>query len=115
MVGGLGTVAHLSTLYFLVEGTGSEPLLASFIGFLASLFLSYWLNATWTFGAVRQQHRRALLRYFAVSVMGLCLNTLIMFLLIKILGLWYFASQIVAAVLVPFHNLLLNTYWTFER
>jgi putative flippase GtrA len=114
VVGTVGAGAHLSTLSLLVEQFGVQPIAASMAGFLVALILSYWLNAFWSFDQVAQQHRQAIVRYTAVSVMGLCLNTFIMFSLVNWFGLWYFLAQMIAAVVVPLHNFLLNFYWTFK-
>ncbi len=114
VVGSLGAGAHLSTLSILVERFGVTPIAASIGGFLVALLLSYWLNVCWSFNQVTQQHRQAIVRYTAVSVMGLCLNTLIMFSLVNWFGLWYFLAQVIAAIVVPLHNFLLNFYWTFK-
>ena len=114
-MGGLGATIHIAILSAFVEIANLEPIYASVLGFLASLACSYWLNALWSFSTVKQQHRKASVRYVIVSVMGLCLNTLLMFLLINVFGLWYLTGQAIAAVLVPLHNFLLNFYWTFEQ
>lgn len=115
LVGGLGAAIHIAVLTAFVEIAKFEPVFASIVGFLVSLTCSYWLHAIWSFDTAQQQHRKASVRYVVVSVMGLCLNTLIMFLLINGFGLWYLIAQAIAAVLVPIHNFLLNFYWTFEH
>jgi putative flippase GtrA len=114
VVGLLGAVAHVSTLTLLVEQFRVNPIVGSIAGFLVALSLSYWLNARWTFDHVSKQHRQAIIRYTTVSVVGLCLNTLIMFCLINWFGVWYLIGQLIAAIVVPLHNFALNYYWTFN-
>lgn len=53
-------------------------------------------------------------RYTVVSVMGLGLNTLIMFCLVNGMGMWYLLGQAIATLIVPIHNFLWNFYWTFK-
>jgi putative flippase GtrA len=115
VVGLLGAVSHLSVLGILVERCGVDPIVGSIAGFLVALGLSYWLNALWTFDASPQPHRQAIVRYTCVSVMGLCLNTFIMFCFVHLFGQWYVLGQAIAAIVVPFHNFLLNYYWTFKQ
>ena len=114
IVGLLGAAVHISTLSILVEWLHLDPIASSVMGFLVALTLSYWLNAQWSFEHSQQPHRKAILRYTLVSVMGLCLNTLIMFCLVNGLGMWYLFGQAIATLIVPIHNFLLNFYWTFK-
>ncbi len=114
-VGLLGAMSHISTLTVLVEWFGVSPIAGSIIGFVVALSSSYWLNAKWTFDQVPKQHRQAIVRYIIVSMMGLCLNTLVMFCLVNGFGMWYLQGQFIAAILVPLHNFLLNFYWTFRN
>jgi putative flippase GtrA len=120
VVGLLGTVAHLSTLWLLVEQLKVAPIPASVAGFMTALGLSYWINAHWTFGSPTpteqsSSHRRAFTRYTIVSIAGLCLNTLIMYVLTHVFGFWYMTGQLIAALVVPLHNFALNFYWTFNQ
>jgi putative flippase GtrA len=115
IVGLLGAVSHISTLTILVEIGRFHPVLGSILGFLVALGLSYWLNCYWSFEQSKQPHQKAIFRYIVVSVMGLCLNTLIMFGLINWAGMGYLLAQMIAAVVVPFHNFILNFYWTFQN
>ena len=114
IVGLLGAVTHTSTLIILVECFRVNPIVSSVAGFLVVLTLCYWLNVKWSFENSEQSHRKAIFRYTLVSVMGLCLNTLIMFCLVNGLGIWYLLGQAIATLIVPIHNFLLNFYWTFK-
>lgn len=114
IVGLLGAAIHISILTILVEWAHLDPIVASVVGFLVVLTLSYWLNTQWSFEQSQQSHRKAIFRYSAVSVMGLCLNTLIMFCLVNQLSMWYLIGQATATLIVAAHNFLLNFYWTFK-
>jgi putative flippase GtrA len=114
-VGIMGTLAHVSTLSVLVEWFKFEPIVGSVTGFLVALILSYLLNAKWSFDQVSKDHRQTLVRYTAVSGIGLCLNTSIMFFLVNQMGMGYLQSQVAAAIVVPLHNFILNFYWTFKE
>ena len=113
VVGILGTVTHLSLLYFAVEFLHMPPLLGSSAAFVVVVVQSYLLNRNWTFQSDRG-HGSALPRYLAVSGMGFVGNLTIMFVMFNILGLWYMLAQASAAVVIPVMNFLLNKYWTFS-
>ena len=114
IVGLLGAAVHISILNILVEWAHWDPIVSSVAGFLVVLTLSYWLNVKWSFEHSEQSHRKAIFRYTLVSIMGLGLNTLIMFCLVNGLGIWYLLGQAIATLIVPIHNFLLNFYWTFK-
>ena len=113
VVGGVGTCLHLGVLIILTELLSFNPLLASSLGFILTVIVSYLLNYKWTFSSLNK-HSVAFPRYLSVSIMGLCLNTAIMFLSVNILHLWYGLGQLVAVILIPLHNFVLNSYWSFK-
>ena len=113
VVGVLGTAIHFGILAALVEWFHMDPVLSSGIGFVVTLIVSYVLNHTWTFRSTAR-HRSALPRYVAVSVLGLGLNTAVMYLAVRVLGLWYVAGQALVVVVVPATNFVLNRSWSFR-
>lgn len=113
IVGGLGTAIHLTILALCVEWFGIDAVMGSIIGFVGALLVSYVLNHYWTFRS-RRSHLSSLYRYVTVSLFGLGLNTGMMYALIHILNIWYFAAQLSVILVVPLVNFLLNSYWTFS-
>lgn len=114
LVGILGTFSHLGVLTALVERGQLDPVLASTLGFIVALLVSYGLNHRWTFRS-SHGHRTALPRYIAVSLTGLGLNTGLMYVTVHILGWWYLAGQMTVIAIVPITNFILNFYWAFGR
>jgi len=113
VVGVIGTALHFGTLYALVEGLGMEPVSASAMGFLVALVSSYVLNRHWTFEH-RSPAQGAFLRYTAVSIVGLALNTLIMFVGTHLLDFPYMLVQLTVVFVVPAVNYLANHLWAFR-
>lgn len=112
ITGLLGTLTHVSSTVFFVELVGLRPVLSSALGFVIVLVMSYYLNKYWTF---RSQFRGygEFGRYLLVSLSGLVLNTLIMFLTVEFLSWHYVVGQFAVVAVVPASNFLLNNYWTF--
>jgi putative flippase GtrA len=112
IVGIIGTILHIGTLALLVEQFSVDPVLSSVMGFLLALIVSYLLNFFWVFNT-RRKHRVAGLRYAVVSISGLILSTLIMYIVVDILQWWYGWGALGIILVVPASNFLLNYLWTF--
>jgi len=113
IVGGVGTAAHLAILALSVEWFALDAVIGSIFGFVAALTVSYLLNHFWTFRS-RRSHLSSAYRYVTVSLIGLGLNIGLMYVLIHVFKLWYFAAQLSVILVVPVINFLLNSHWTFS-
>jgi len=111
-VGVIGTTVHTLGLWFFTEKIHLHPLISSTIGFMLSLLISYYLNSILTFKT--KFRLKFFAKYTAVSLVGLCINLLILFLFRDIFHLYYMIGQIVAIFVVPVVNFLLNKYWAFS-
>lgn len=107
-------VAHFGCLIALVEGGGVDPVPASAAAFVAGGLVNYAINYRLTFRA-DAAHRVALPRFFTVAALGLALNTALMWLLVKPLGVQYVVAQIVTTVATFFFHFALHKVWTFRR
>src|SRR3546814_10141867 len=94
LVAGLtAAVVQYGSLILFAELGRIDPVAASFLAFVAGGVASYLLNHRFTFHAA-SRHVAAAPRFFLVAVLGLCLNTLLMALLVKVLALHYLPSQL---------------------
>lgn len=113
LIGVISTLTHVGTLVVLVEWFHLPPMLATTVGFVLAVVVSYGLNYRYTFAA-EGSHARYFPKYATVSVGGFLLNTLIMYTTTHILEWWYLLGQMVTLLIVPVFNFLCNRYWTFE-
>jgi putative flippase GtrA len=113
VAGGCAAATHLGTLTALVELAGERPVVASTVGYVLAVAVSYLLQRAWVFDR-RGRHRRLLPRFLAVTGVGLALNTVVLGVGTEVLSLHYVAAQAVALVLIPVSNYLLNSLWTFR-
>ncbi len=111
-VGAVGTAVHYGTLIALVQGIGANAVVASTAGFVVGAFVNYGLNHQFTFASDRA-HRVALPRFFAVALMGLIVNALVMTAVLAMLPLHYLIAQIAATGVVLVTGFLANRRWTF--
>lgn len=114
VTGGLSALTHVGTLTVLVETGIAGPVLASGIGFVLSVVVSYTLQKAWVFGS-RAAHRATLPRFLVVCGVALGLNTVVLTLGTEVLSIHYVPVQVVALVLIPLSNYLINAAWTFRE
>jgi len=113
IVGVIGTFTHFGILTLLVEAFNGDPVISSVVGFIITVIVSYYLNYRWTYKSSKK-HKATLTRYLIVSLAGLCLNTAIIYVTVNILNLWYVIGQLIVVIVIPVHNFILNTYWSFK-
>lgn len=111
LVGVIGTLAHYSILYALVEFYGFNPIWASGWGALAGLIVNYVLNYSLTFKS-QQSHVQTFPKFALIASLGLCLNLALMALLTH--HLYYLYAQVVTTVAVLIWNFFANSFWTFQ-
>lgn len=113
-VGLVGTLIHVGTVVVLVELLKLNPLFSSCIAFTLALIVSYILNRKWTF---EMQHHNMIIfaKYLIVSLIGLGLNMLIMYITVYVLKWWYFVGLTLVVIIVPISNFFLNLLYTFNE
>lgn len=112
IVGLIGTCLHTGVMIICIEIFDINTFLSSSLGFILSLAVSFLLNTLWTFRT--QINSRPLIRYSAISIMGQMLNLFILFLFVTILSQNYITGHVVAIIIVPIFNFILNKVWAFR-
>jgi putative flippase GtrA len=113
VAGGLSMFTHVGTLTLLVEAVGMRPVWASSIGFALSVLVSYSLQKWWVF-ASGSRHRSAIPKFLVATCVALLLNAAVIAIGTDVLHVHYVAVQVVALVLIPVSNYLINSLWTFR-
>jgi putative flippase GtrA len=111
--GGASALTHLGVTALLVEVAGRRPVIASTIGFVASIAVSYLLQRRWVFRS-QVANRLAIPRFLTVTAVGFLLNASILWIGTEVLDVHYAPVQLVALVAIPVSNYLLNSLWTFR-
>ncbi len=114
IVGTIGTVIDFGVLIFLKEIVGLNVYVANTFSFSAAVLNNYTLNTLWTFGDQERDHRRQLIQFVIVSVVGLALSQVLLFAFHDGLGLDYRIAKALAIFLVLFWNFTANRLWTFK-
>lgn len=112
-VGLLGTAVYYPVLWALVELSGVPVLAATSIAFLLVCLENYILHYVWTFGSTRS-HTTAFPRFLFMSLVGFCINWVVMFLGVEKLAQHYLLIQAFAIAAVVAWNFMLSSYWVFH-
>ena len=113
VAGGLSALTHLGTMTVLVETGTASPVIASTIGFVLSIAVSYTLQKRWVFASAAR-HLPTMLKFLVATVVALVLNAVVLALGTEVWSLNYLLVQLVALVLIPVSNYLINSFWTFR-
>ncbi|BBH64377.1 hypothetical protein ACTI_10620 [Actinoplanes sp. OR16] len=109
--GGLSALTHFGVGLAGVQA-GLVPVVASGVGFAASVVVSYVLQRAWVFRSSRR-HGVAGPRFLAVTGLAFSVNTVVLWVGSSVLHGPYAAVQAVAIVLIPVLNYAVNSRWTF--
>ncbi len=102
--GGIAAFVSLGLLYTFTDILGIWYLLSSMLAFIFAFFVSFLLQKLWTFKNTHTHDTsRQFFLYLATALAGLLVNTIFMYILVDIFGVWYmlaqiFSSGIIAAV-----------------
>ena len=114
VVGVLGTLLDLAALFVFVEYVGIAVIPATTLSFLLAVTNNFILNKTWTFKSKSKNYRKLYIKFLIISVIGLGLTLLCMYVLVNMLGTWYMLAKAVTSLIVLTWNFLGNKLWTFK-
>jgi len=84
-------------------------LTANAIAFSISTVVNYFLCAFWVFSGANRQSKAAMAAFLMTSIIGLCLNEALMFLLVGVLGMKNDTERLIAKVITA----LLVMIWNY--
>lgn len=113
VVGVTGTIIDFGLTWICKEKLKIHKFVANAIGFVVAATSNYILNRVWTWGSTNEQVGVEYVKFFGVSLIGLGLNTLILYLLHEKLKLNFWISKVFATGVVMVWNFLANHYFTF--
>ena len=106
IVGVIATVIDLGVLMFLKEILHINVLVASALSFCASVIVNYILSMLFVFKGSECGKAKEFVVFVALSIGGLLLNQLVMWLGTEILALYYLWVKAFACVFVPVYNFI---------
>lgn len=117
-VGAVGAVINLSILYSLTEWFRVWYIISAAAAAAVAVTSNYVLNKVWTF-KFRTTGKAVVAvsytKFITVSVFGMGLNLLLLYVFVDRLHIWYIFSQILAISGVAVWNYFGSTMWAFKR
>jgi len=112
-VGALGVLIDFSFTWLFKEQLKVQKYVANSIGFTFGATSNYFLNRWWTFHSNNPELAMEYSRFLLVSVMGLGMNTVIIWFLVSKRKRNFYTSKLFAMGLVTFWNFFVNLMFTF--
>lgn len=106
VVGGLAFVIDYALLYLLTEFLNIHYLVSSIISFSVSVIFNYILSIKWVFDVNKKQDVKEFIIFIVLSIIGLGINSLIMYIMVDLMNVYYMASKIVATAVVMVYNFI---------
>jgi len=117
LVGVVATVLDFLVLFALADFIGLHYLTAAALAFVAATLFNYAASMRYVFtsrfGAAEKHHE--LLLFVTLSVVGLGLNQLLMWLFVDQVGLYYLVAKIAATVFVMTWNFISRKIWLEDK
>ncbi len=112
--GGTSALTDLVLLYIFHHYFGIYYLTAAILAFIIAFFVSFTLHKFWTFKSHEQETHKQVAIYLGVSLFGLGLNTLFMYISVDYFLIPVIVSQIIAGVLVAFCTFFISRNFVFK-
>jgi len=113
IVGFSGLFVDFGITYLCKEVFKIQKYIANAIGFTLAASTNYILNRIWTFRSTNPDIVVEFLEFFIISLVGLGINTLIIWLLVSKLRLNFYVSKGIATIVVMLWNFFANLLITF--
>lgn len=106
LVGGTAFVIDYVLLYFCTEFLHIHYLISSIISFTVSVIFNYILSIKWVFDVKKKQDVKDFVIFIILGVIGLGINSLIMYVMVEKFGVYYMLSKIVSTAVVMVYNFI---------
>lgn len=114
VVGFSGTVIDFFFTWLCKEKIGWNKFLSNSIGFVLAATSNYIFNRIWTFQSDNPEIGREYLLFFVISLIGLALNNLFLYLFHEKLKMNFYLAKVFATILVIIWNFTANYFITFR-
>ena len=105
VVGGIAFVIDYGILFLLAKVIGLNELISAAISFIISLTFNYFLSTKWVFEAKKQTPKEVII-FALLSVVGLGINEVLIYLGTKKLGIDVMIVKLFATAIVMVYNFI---------
>ena len=111
VVGGFCTIVDMGLLYQLTS-LGAHYMLSAAVSFTTGVTLNYFMCTGWIFKESKIKNKGVeMLLYFVISIIGLLINLVGIWLLTELLALHYMLSKLLATMATLVWNFLSRKYF----
>jgi putative flippase GtrA len=114
IVGFSGMIIDFGTTWILKEKIKINKYIANSTGFILAASSNYLLNRFWTFHSINPRIITEYVSFIIISLFGLAINNLIIFLLNEKLKINFYLSKLFAVGVVTIWNFIMNYMITFR-
>ena len=114
LVGLSGMAIDFSVTWVCKEKLGFNKYLSNSLGFCFAVTSNFLLNRYWTFESGAQPFTTQFARFMLVSLSGLAINNLLLYLLVKKMQSNFYLLKLIVIGLVFFWNYFVNFLFTFN-
>lgn len=114
VVGFSGMFVDFGTTWLLKEKVKANKYLSNSTGFVLAATSNYFLNRIWTFHSHNQQIATEYFSFIGISLIGLGINNLIIYILTDKFKLNFYLSKLLAVGVVTIWNFIMNYLITFK-
>jgi putative flippase GtrA len=114
--GGTAAAVNFATLFVLVQFLHVHYLSASILAFVVSIAVSFAMQKFWTFrDKLTHDIHMQFSRYVVVISSSLLINTVLVYLMVEKLYIWYMFAQVTATIVVAVINFFAYRHFVFEE
>ena len=114
--GGFATFSNLATLFVFVHYFKLWYLWGAVFSFCVGVIVSYLLQKFWTFkNYSRENMHKQFLVFFIFALVMLGLNTLLIYVFVDIIGLWYLLAQALSSLITACINYIYFNKVIFKK
>lgn len=114
LVGVLNTAINW-IIFILLNSLGAYYIISNIISYSLSTLNSYIWNSKWVFKYNGDNIKETTFKFSILNIIGLILNTCILYVLVDILGLSKIIGLIITTGIVMILNYFINKLWVFSR
>ncbi|HRZ98228.1 MAG TPA: GtrA family protein [Paludibacter sp.] len=114
IVGFSGMIIDFGITWLLKEKVKINKYIANSTGFIMAASSNYFLNRFWTFNSQNSHIVTEYLSFVCISIIGLLINNLIVYLFSDKLKFNFYLSKLIAVFIVTFWNFGMNYLITFS-
>ena len=112
---GVGNTLVNWSIFIILNAFGVYYIISNIIAYIIATINSYIWNSLWVFKYGQGLNINTSVKFFILNLVGLTVNTTIMYILVDILNFNKFIALVIASIFVVIMNYTINKLWVFKE